>query len=328
VTPATATPARSTALDRALRIFEEHGDAGRRASSALRSVLAGVYHSEWPDVAWEFSSLTGDGFPVEFTFSTQNSDFRYTAEVAGPETASSDRLRRAIAFAGESGTEAYDFLKAVQRAGPLRYGAWIGGRHGASGDSFKIYVEAPMGYCESADSRIAELFGTRDLLAHRATPLKLIGYEPASQRYEFYFKTTALERWEVSLLLRNLGLAACDRDLYAFVGEVRGKAFGHRSLGTNTGFSIRRDVTDGRVAFSFLTYARSLWGGDCRIRKRLLELAPRLGWDATAYARISEPLVMRDDARTLHGIVAVTVTPMLPPSFQIGLRPPEANVDA
>src|SRR5262245_59487706 len=81
------------ALTRALRVFAEHSSAlARRAEASLGVLLNGVRSSCWPEVAWQFSQLTGDGFPVEFAFSSADDVLRYTVEVAGPELPNSRRL--------------------------------------------------------------------------------------------------------------------------------------------------------------------------------------------------------------------------------------------
>ena len=63
------------------------------AAVALREALAGIRTSSWPEVAWPFSRITGDGYPVEFTFSSHDGALRYTTEVGGPEMGHAAVLR-------------------------------------------------------------------------------------------------------------------------------------------------------------------------------------------------------------------------------------------
>jgi hypothetical protein len=320
----------SVAFDRAIEKFLalREDSAGIRAGESLRLLLQGVYNSAWPEVAWRFSQLTGDGFPLEFTFSSQDDEIRYTCEVAGPEMAASDRLpcaRNRLADCGAATDEGqFAFLSNLQAMGPLSFGTWVGGRHGPRGDSYKFYVECPAPYSPEADRRIAELAGTRDLLSSRATDLRIVGYEPTRSRMEFYFKTAGLEPWEVTLLLRRFGFEG-HADLFDLLGTAWGKPVRDRLPSDSGGFSFAVDPDHGPVAFSLHCYARSVFGGDARIRRRVLELAQQMGWDFSAYAAVSEPLTNRDEVSTLHGIVSFTVAAGRQPVLQIGLRPPEEN---
>ena len=324
-----AEPLRSRAIE---RIFDLRNDAAvQRAREALDALLTGVYGSAWPDVAWEFSRLTGDGFPVEFVFSTQDDDIRYTCEVAGPETAESERLGRAEHLLVEMGSVApdpsqMDFLRAAQATGPLTWGTWVGGRHGPRDDSYKLYVECPAASGSVADRWIERLAGSRDLLQRRATALRIAAYEPARSRMEFYFKTEDLEPGEVGALLRRFGLGARQGELLDLIAQAWGRPIRDRLPVGNSGFSIAAPLAGVCHAFSLHFYARSVFGGDARIRRRLLELARKMRWNLGAYAECSAPLAQRDDARTLHGIVSFTVADGREPVLQVGLRPPEQVV--
>jgi hypothetical protein len=321
----------SVAFDRAIeRILALRGDAvGLRARESLRLLLHGVHNSAWPEVAWKFSQLTGDGFPLEFTFSSQDDEIRYTCEAAGPEMAAPDRLpyaRNLLADCGAAADEGqFASLSSLQTMGPLSFGTWVGGRHGPRGDSYKFYVECPAPYSPAADQRIAELAGTRDLLSSRATDLRIIGYEPARSRMEFYFKTAGLEPWEVILLMRRFGLEERQAELFDLLGKAWGKPVRDRLPSDSAGFSFAVDPDHGPVAFSLHSYARSVFGGDARIRRHVLELAQQMGWNFAAYEAVSAPLANRDKVSTFHGIVSFTVAAGRQPVLQIGLRPPEEN---
>lgn len=70
------------------RVARLSPEPAARAEASLDLILEGI--SSWQEVAWRFSGLTYDGFPVEFAFSADNT-IRYVAEVSGPEVDSADR---------------------------------------------------------------------------------------------------------------------------------------------------------------------------------------------------------------------------------------------
>ncbi|MDQ5870874.1 MAG: hypothetical protein M3547_01525, partial [Acidobacteriota bacterium] len=85
------------AISRTLRILSRRApDRATRATTALDRLLLDLHGSSWTDVAWSFSRLTQDRFPVEFAFSSVDPSIRYTTEVGGPELDERERLGRAI----------------------------------------------------------------------------------------------------------------------------------------------------------------------------------------------------------------------------------------
>src|SRR6266487_6459796 len=79
----------AAALDRCVQIFASTlpPEVAGQMSRGLVQILQWTETSKWREVAWSFSRLTGDGFPIEFTLSSLDATVRYTAEVAGPEVA-------------------------------------------------------------------------------------------------------------------------------------------------------------------------------------------------------------------------------------------------
>jgi hypothetical protein len=318
------------ALERAIeRIIALRQDAAAiRARESLHLLLRGVRHSAWPEVAWKFSRLTGDGYPLEFVFSSRDEEIRYTCEVAGPEMAEGERLLRVKDLLAERGAivdeTRLDLLRGLQGMGELSFGAWVGGRHGARGDSYKIYAESAA--VDSATAkRIAALGGTTDLLSSRGARLRIIGYEPSRSRMEFYFKMDGLEPGEVRLLLRRFGLQECEAELIDLLSAAWNRPVRDRLPSDSTGVSFTTDSGNVPIAFSLHFYARSVFGGDARIRRRLLELAEQRRWRLGAYATISEGLIQRDELSTFHGIASFSVAAGRQATLQIGLRPPEEN---
>lgn len=325
------------ALARVRRLLAQQSPTlSQRADAALEVVLEGVYQSRWPEVAWEFSRLTGGGFPLELTFSSADETIRYAAEVAGPELAETARLSRAGQLLARLGTQSpaatvMAALTRIQAAGPLRYGAWIGGRHGRSGDGYKLYAEVPRTGAPEADALVQQLLGPEPLLSQRTPQLVMIGYEPAaagsaSARLEFYFRVAGLEPWEVGGLLRRINLAGRALELLALVEETYGRSLERGLPGARLGFSFSVGLNGAGAAFSVFNYAGVVCGGDKSIRRRLLELARTKGWDFAAYELLSEPLAERNVWMTYHTMMTFGVAAAEPPVLRIGLRPPEPQV--
>ena len=316
-------------LSRVFRsISERMPSQACRGAEALASILEGVYRSPWQEVAWAFSPLTGDGFPVEFAFSSQDETVRYTAEAAGPETAPILRLKTAETLmekigAGPLPEKQRILFGEIQEAGTpsLEYGVWIGGRHDLKNDRYKLYIEIPDPAPPAANELVCSLLGSPQPLSTRRVKLRMIGFEPHSSRMEIYFGTEYLEPWEVGAVLRRVGLHSRTSDLLDFIGEVYGRPFRETLPGAKHGFSFSLSPGGGEAAASVFMIARSLGGGDGSIRKRLLWLARRMGWGFLNYSILSKPLEKRDEWRTYHGMVAFIVSLKGPPILHIGLRP-------
>jgi hypothetical protein len=311
-------------------ISKEAPLSAERAEAALNFVLEGVYASPWQEVAWTFSRLTGDGFPVEFTFSSVDESIRYTTEVAGPEVDESERLDyalRHLAYLGapQLSETVNGLLHNIQKFGPLRYGTWIGGRHGPANDSFKIYVEVPRTASVEADHFFCAFLGTEPLLSSPHAQLKIVGYEPNSSRIEFYFRADCVEPWEVSLLMKQSGLNSRVADLFHLIEEITRSSIQQALSTSQIGYSISVSYEGGPMVFSMFTTARALFGGDANTRRRFLEMAPRKGWNLRHYELVSESLAGRTGWNTWHSIVSFVTGFDGPLVLHIGLRPPEVS---
>jgi hypothetical protein len=318
-----------------MRIFREEISpaVARRMSASLETILRWTKDSQWPGVAWSFSHLTGDGFPVEFTFSLEDAAVRYTAEVAGAEVAEADRLPRALSLIESLGghspsNQIRALLRRIQTpAAPLSYGAWIGGRHGASGDRYKLYAEVPQAARLRAASLLGGILGEGPLLESRATQFRMIGCEPVQQRVEFYFQVAELETWELARLLGRAHLSSRQTDLLTLLEELNGRSAQSKIPGANLGFSYSFALDGGPLVFSLFTYARSIFGSDMSIRRNLLKLGKNRGWNLRTYEKLSEPLIHRTGPKTRHGLLAFIVPPAGSLSLHIGIRPPESPPD-
>jgi hypothetical protein len=328
--------------------MEEYGrgmpEVAARALVALNALLAGVEASPWSEVAWCFSHLTGDGFPVELAFTSNGEAIRYVSEVAGPEVDATRRFDLALVALGRLGIApppdaVCERLRRVQRIGRLGYGAWVGGRHGVKGDTFKLYVEVPRldpkatgdaserGVAPGDDTcdLVQALLGDGPLLTRRAARLRMIGCELSTGRKELYFRADGLEPWEVARLLGLAGMSAQQGDLIGLIEEVSGRPAFQQLPSHQTGFSLSVVPDGGPMVLAIFCLARTVLGGDGRIRERLLEVGARRGWPLRHYAAISKPLAGRTGPRTRHGILSFVAAPKIEPIVHIGLRPPEGN---
>lgn len=321
-------------LVRALTLYrQESPSPASRAASALYRLLDGVFASPRQEAAWKFSRLTGDGYPVELSFTSSGEAIRYAAEVSGAESHPNSRLERALAVVKELVLKEnipipQDFLsladrmRQIQSVGELDYGAWVSGRHAPEGDAFKLYAEVPKGDFTTADDWARHVFGHRPLLTERNPTLRMIGLEPAAGRVEFYFRACNLQSWEVHRLMGRIGLAHQAEPLLELVENISEKPASPRLPCTQSGFSLAA-APDGRSpVFSWFCPARNLIGGDGRIRRRLLGAARRYGWPLRHYEAISAPLDGSEGPRTRHGLVSFVAAPGMPPQLGIGLRPP------
>jgi hypothetical protein len=324
--PSPATSAGEEAIHRVLEILSRRtpGSAAR-ATTALDRFLSGIRSSPWPDVAWSFSRLTLDRFPVEFTFCSGDAAIRYTTEIGGPELAEAERLGRAVEelrqLSAAVPKESMRLrLQRVQESGPLRFGTWIGGRHAPGEDRYKLYAEAPRGGSPEVAALVRRYLGEDPLLPGHDVRLHMIGLDPTSSRIELYFRGNAIEPWEIGTLLRRAGLPERRDDLLQLVEEASGESTRESLPGTNVGFSFSFGPEP--LAFSLFFFARSVFGGDGRIRRGILSLAERKGWDFSAYEAVTAPLTNRTGWRTDHLTVAFVVSRDGAVSLGVGIRPP------
>ncbi len=280
------------------------------AEEGLAEAMSGIVSSAWPEVAWRFSAINGDGFPVEFTFSSRGPGVRYTAEVDGPEAPERTRIRSALRWArcAHPETAASRYSRRWQQ-GALRWGAWVGGAHASRRSRRKIYVEARGGPAPPAT-----------VVLPPASALRFVGLTPATGDCEWYFRRDWIETCEVGRLLRSLHL----RQLFGPLREaveatLPWPARGGWLVPADAGFSVATGT-----AFSVFTYARSLWGGDASIRRHILTLAARQGWSFELYERVTAPLERAGDYLTHHGVLAWIAAPDQPVELRISVRPPAA----
>ena len=301
------------------------------AGAALDSILTGVCRSVWQEVAWEFSGLTYDGFPVEFAFSAADDTIRYVAEVSGPEVDSKERLdiaERKLASLGSVPIpkEVSEFLHKVQSSGQLQFGAWIGGRHGPRGDRYKIYAEVPRSCTDECKYLISDMLGGGSLLPGRQPRFLMIGYEPAKSRLELYFSITGLELWEIERLHSLAGMRSRWPEFLDLIEDVYGYNPDLVLSQSRVGFSFSAQDGEGPITFTLFKSARSIFGSDHCIRSHMLRLAEVNSWDLGCYEALSLPVAERSGWETRHGIISFVAQPNGQPTLSITIRPPEDPV--
>lgn len=280
------------------------------------------------DDAWHYSPLTGDGFPLEFNFSSASDALTYTTEVAGPSVDPLQRLALIDVLLERLGARPAPHLmtalSGMQTHGKLRFGAWLRVRLVETEPVAKIYAETPESAAGDAQSPLLEVLGVRSLLPGASAPrVRMIGYDVDSGALEFYFRQRNLEPWQLERLCQIAGFGERFAELAETIGMAAGRPLGSGMPGTQTGFSMTLDNHNRPVRFAAFFFARSLFGGDARIRRSLLRLAQNAGSDLGAYSMVSAPLANRDHAQTLHGMVGFSVATHGPVHLGVGLRPPD-----
>src|SRR5437763_11728590 len=187
-----------------------------RARAALEVLLRSVRGSSWPEVAWVFSELTPQGFPVELTFSLLASDeVRYTVEPAGPEMPEPERIREAfrlyrVLSGCQASVEVQRAVLEMQAGRRLFYGAWFGGVHGSASDRYKIYAEVPDG--ASLERLVPDVVKDGLPLPHCHSVPVMFGYQPDRDVREVYFRARGLATEDLGWLLwrSTLGHRYCE----------------------------------------------------------------------------------------------------------------------
>lgn len=313
---ATAAPVLPRSITAGLARLHGVAEGAGTAGTVLERLLRPVANSAWPDVAWQFSRLTGNGFPLELGFTSAGDGFRATIEVAGPEVRDADRLDLALQILRDEGLSAGPDLPAVRRSpDDLSWGAWLGCRFSAEPTTYKLYVETP-----ASSVRLVPAWDAwRPLPSGATSELQMIGWDPASDTTELYFRTHGLTPDDVEALAARVGVAGVG-ELFSSIESLAGQGVPRVLAGRQIGYSVvvRRDGT--AVALAVLGAGRVICGGERRVRPRLLEAARREGWDLRAYEALTRPLESHD-AGLVHGFVVHVLVPGRPMQLQVGVRP-------
>jgi hypothetical protein len=287
-------------------------EAGR-ALAAL-AVLAAPLIDADAARAWRSSRLTGDGFPLELGFTTADAGLRWTFDPAAPGLPPAARLEAALAGLARLGQPDPEVARLARRLQPdaKAFGGWIGGR---SGDRFKLYVDMPDGPAAAAALDAVGIARPRLQAVPRT---RMLGLGPGA-RTEAYFRAEAT-RHCLPRVLEPAGLAAEADRIAALVEEAWGNRIRDRLPGGSVGISYARAPGDALPVVTIFFFARALWGGDARIRERMLARLAAAGTPSGPYAAASRPVAGRRRAATRHGLVGITVLPGSA-HWSVGLRP-------
>ncbi|MFV1998268.1 MAG: hypothetical protein ACC641_09695 [Acidiferrobacterales bacterium] len=279
---------------------------------------------------WQGSALTGSGYPVELAFSTGDSRLRYTVEPGLCSTRPVDRVKLAMAQLVELGDEYRceqdsALSGSIRAAAPVVYGAWVGGKHSASTDEYKIYFESS----ELADAgHIGDiLFNGKlqsEFFANRAK-LRMFAYSPKSRIAEAYYRVENLSPLEVRYLFcameTDRSAELIDQFSQSYGRQVTG-IFPGRTVGISYASTLGSDCVD---TVSVFFVARCVWGSDSRIRNEIARIAREYDWDDAIYQKITMPLSQSHSALTSHGMLGIVVCKDKPMHWSIGLRPPRLH---
>src|SRR5215471_17664294 len=253
-----------SALEYALECMAKNApEQTRRARRALNVLLKKVRASSWPEVAWQFSTLTPDGFPAELTFSSHPGHIvRYATEIGGPEMPEQEHLGEAfrlyhILAGNPVSAEAEQAMHAVQAGRELAYGAWFGGAHTKTRDRYKIYAEVPKD--ADIDEFLPGIFRGAMPLAQCGSRPVMLGYQPETEMREVYFRAANLAPEDIGRLLWSNKLAHRYRETLELIEATAGRP---GATGALAGFSLAFNCDPTAKAVSLFTEARFLFGSD------------------------------------------------------------------
>lgn len=330
-----ATDLAGSELDRAV------SEQARRSLAhvlAWREPAAAADSRRYPTVE---SGLTPTGSPLEFVFSSDRAAIRYTAEVEEPGTDPSTRLATACSLYRDLSGHAvdrdpYHTLARLQQ-GPLRFGAWFSGRHDPTGDRYKLYAEiadGPEG-ADAADRLRGRLLGPERLMTTGVPQLRLVGFDPARNRIELYYRVRGSRPEDLFRLMHRVGFEHRFGDLLDAVRPHARDAPEHRLPGSKFGLSYSVEVATSTVLATTIFFSsRRLWGSDAQVERqfRSMASAPQGGalgiaGSLPAYLRFIDSLPSPTGAsarprRSRHNIAAFAVAPIGPVAFQLGVAAP------
>jgi hypothetical protein len=294
--------------------------ATARTRAWLDHALAGLRDAPEGEPLWRSSGLTGDGYPVEFTFTTADDDIRCTVE-PWPHAPAAQRVAQAVALATEPGSDHHGALTAelagFQPPGStLSFGAWVGGRFGAdpANDRSKIYVEI------APEVQLSDAPAFGDLCVEP----RIEAVEPATGRRERYYRGRGLQPHHLAQLLDRVGMRERFGDLRDSIESAYGRPLDGALPGGSAGWSLAEAPGRPPVMTVFM-FARGLWGRDSRIIAQVQQFCSRFGLELTGHAAAVRSLPPSRGACTWHGMVGLMVAPGQPVHLALGLRPAKAS---
>jgi hypothetical protein len=299
-----------------------------RAHTSLRAALGGLAASRLGEAAWTCSQLTPTGYPVELSITSRRAELRWVSEVIAPEDDPATAVDRAEAIAVAHGAMALnrtvrDAIRAGQDGQALRFGAWLGARHGERDgdvrDVWKLYAELPR---ESGWRGIPfDLGPAHDILGGIATP-RFVGLGlDGTGTTELYARVLPDAEDAVAVAFGRSHLAA-----FALPLLSRLAAFGaRRPAPHNLGLSLVIGSEHQVMALSVFTFARQLFPTDRDARAYLLRTAHEEGWPSVRlYDALTAPLQspFAVPGALVHGPVSLVTHADGSSETHLGLAPP------
>ncbi|MFZ2470309.1 MAG: hypothetical protein WAW52_00050 [Methanothrix sp.] len=313
-------------LERALlvteRFFPYEAELMERT---LDKVLLGSISENRKANAWNGSSLTRGGFPLEFAFTFPESGIRYTTEVNPPSNDKHDCLMLANDFILGLGSvelpeEMISSLKKIQDRSYLKFGTWLGCRHSREKTVHKLYIEVPHSGWDESIRYFKQEASCSMNLDDMGRPC-MIGICPSSRSSELYFRRPRLDPSDIFSIMIRMGMKYDYHDFLGAIEESYGRPIYWKLPGEDYGISI--SLIDGEpLTFSVFAFPEILFGSSSQTRKALISFAERNGLSYQYYAAFSEPLINDRDGKNAHGIIAFSMTKGEPPGICIGLGPP------
>lgn len=309
------------AVERSLERLQRVAPAiAQRAHQGLQAPLASLAATAWPETLHRFSSLTNTGYPLEWAWSSRDSQLRCTLEVAPAECPDARRLPAALAACvaqapGAVGqppvvVQAAQGLQALQAGEDLRFGAWLGLRFGLAVTAAKLYAELPPG--ARTQAWVARLWAE----SHpRAAPVpwhwRMAGLS-ADGALELYARAGALEGRELAQSLQALGA-----EPGAWLAAVQ-RLTRQPGLPQAGGLSLALDANGRFQALTWFVFAKHLHAGDGAVFQACSAQAQAWGQDSTLYEALAHG---PDDGRWRHGMVGLGLGHDGRVWVQAGLRP-------
>ena len=313
--------------ERALPDAVEAGIAGfsvasaRRARSVLRTLSEGFPGDAGQGGVWCASGLTGDGFPLELAFTTADGALRWTFDPGVVARGPKRRLETTMAGLRHLGwtmdPDLMDCALRLQEGRTEGFGGYVGGRHDNAGDRFKLYVEMPDG--PVAEVAVSLLGLPRPRLPGAPARTRMLGLGPGAGCAEVYFRAEAPTQ-SLPRLLEPAGEPDAAQRMIALIEEAWGHRLRDRLPGGSVGVSYARAGQGTPTIVTLFLFARALWGGDARIRARMLERLAAHGVSTVPYEVATRPLSIAHTAQTRHGMIGITLSPGRV-DWSTGLRP-------
>lgn len=313
--------------ERALPAAVEAGLAGfpaaraGRVRTALRTLSEGFPGDAGQGGAWRSSRLTGDGFPLELAFTTADGALRWTFDPGVVARGPKRRLETAMAGLRRLGWSMDPDLVGcalrLQEGRSGGFGGYVGGRHADAGDRFKLYVEMPDG--PTAEVALSLLGLPRPRLPGAPARTRMLGLGPGAGRAEIYYRAEAPTQ-SLPRLLEPAGEPDAAQRMSALIEEAWGHRLRDRLPGGSVGVSYATAGPGTPTIVTLFLFARALWGGDARIRVRMLERLAAHGVSPVPYEIATRPLSNAHTAQTRHGMIGITLSPGRV-DWSTGLRP-------